>query len=69
MQSIDDIRKELERIDTIRANDNERLLAEFRRGELAGAEQALYWCEGGGMIPTDAILARSEDRALLGIQG
>ena len=67
MQTLDAIRNELDLINRIRSSDEEDVLTDWNRGQLAGAQQALAWVEGTGMIPTEAILPK-KIRAVLGIK-
>jgi len=47
-------------IDAIRRAERGAGLDAFTRGQLAGAQQAFYWCEGEGMEPVRAILSDPE---------
>lgn len=47
-------------IDGIRRREFEVVLDNFRRGQLAGAQQALWWALGLGMDPVRVILNDAE---------
>jgi len=68
MQTQKAIENELKRIDTIRTDEEEERLSNRQRYELMGAQQALAWVVGTGMMPTLVALFRIEGRAMFGIQ-
>ena len=60
MKDKDEITKKRLEIDAIRRVEKEADLDPFTRGQLAGAQQALYWMLEVGMDPIRAILSDSQ---------
>lgn len=64
MKSKDELQQKRAEIDAIRRVGHEAGLGEFTRGQLAGAQQALWWTLGLGLEPVRAILSDEEVAAL-----